>query len=211
MQTIQRNSQRRRPSSQTASAIIAAATRLFLSQGYSQTSLEQVAKQAGVTKPTVYSHFGSKEALLRKVTQKNTDQRIAAMSNELQPTANLRRDLIRFGDAILATVLSSESRAWHRFAGAEALDHPEVGEAFYAAGPARVIELLSGYLTTQKRLGRVVAANPGRAAEQLLGLLLGLELLRSRIGQPVKSPSALRRHCRDCVELFLNTYGADQR
>jgi TetR/AcrR family transcriptional repressor of mexJK operon len=108
-------------------------------------------------------------------------------------------------------VLSSESRAWHRFAGAEALEHPEVGEAFFAAGPARVIELLTGYLTTQTRLGRLVVANPIRAAEQLLGLLLGMELLRSRISQPVKSPSALRRHCRDCVELFLNTYGADGR
>ena len=59
-------------------------------------------------------------------------------------------------------------------------------------------------------MGRIVAANPRRAAEQLLGLLLGLELLRSQMTQPAKSPSALKRHCRDSVELFLNTYGVDE-
>ena len=198
----------RRSSSDTAAAIIKAATELFLSQGYANTNLQQVAAAAGVTKPTVYSHFGSKENLLREVTQRRADQRVAAMSAELTPTTNPRGDLIRFGNAILDTVMSAESRAWNRLAGAEALDHPEVGRAFYAAGPARVIELLTAYLTTQKRLGRVVVPNPGRAAEQLLGLFLGLDLLRSRIGQPVKSAAELRRHCRDCVELFLNTYGA---
>jgi len=211
MKTIQQTTRRRRKSSKTADAIIAAASELFLSQGYSQTSLDAVAKLAGVTKPTVYSHFGSKKTLLKQVTQRNADRRVTAMSKQLRPTDNLRRDLTRFGDAILETVLSAESRAWHRFAGAEALEHPEVGEAFYAAGPARVIMLLTEYLATQKRAGRVVAANPGRAAEQLLGLLLGLELLRSRIGQPDKSPAELRCHCRESVELFLNTYGAEER
>ncbi len=209
MNTASAGTYRRRSSSQTADAIIKAATELFLSQGYSNTNLEQVAAAAGVTKPTVYNHFGSKEALLRKVTQLNASARVTALSAELTPSSDPRQDLVGFGDAILATVLSDQSRAWHRLAGAEALTHPEVGEAFYAAGPARVIELLTEYLATQKRLGRVVMPNPGRAAEQLLGLFIGLELLRSRIGQPTKSPSALRRHCRDCVDLFLNTYRAD--
>ena len=132
------------------------------------------------------------------------------MSDKLTPTDDPRRDLVLFGDAILATVLSDQSRAWHRFAGAEALDHPEVGEAFYAAGPARVIALLTNYLSIQKRRGRIRVPNPGRAAEQLLGLLIGLELLRSRIGQETRS-TTLRRHCRDSVDLFLNTYQPDQR
>ena len=101
--------QRRRNSAQTSDAIIAAATKLFLEQGYSKTNLEQVAKAAGVTKPTVYSHFGSKQALLKQVTAHNADRRVAEMSSELQPTDDVRLDLTRFGDAILATVLSDES------------------------------------------------------------------------------------------------------
>lgn len=203
------HTRRRRTSTQTADLIIQAATRLFLSQGYARTNLEQIAAEAGVTKPTVYSHFGSKENLLRQVTARNANDRVVALSSELTPTADPGQDLVRFGDAILATVLSEQSRAWDRLAGTEALDHPEVGEAFYAAGPARVIQLLTEYMTSQKRNERIDAASPARAAEQLLGMFLGLELLRSRIGMQSKSPAALRRHCRECVDLFLNTHGVD--
>ena len=202
-----KTSPQRRNSTQTAEAIVAAASALFLEHGYDQTNLEQVAKQAGVTKPTVYSHFGSKEALLREVTRRNSSQRVAAMADTLQPTGSPKDDLIRFANTLLGTILSDQSRAWHRFACSAALEHPEIGDAFYQQGPARVIELLTHYLTEQKKAGLVSVANPGRAAEQLLGMLIGLELLRSRIGQPVKSSSALKQHCRDCVEMFLNTYG----
>ena len=103
------------------------------------------------------------------VTQQAAADRVAEMSSELKPTANLRRDLTRFGDAILATVLSDESRAWHRFAGAEALEHPEVGQAFYAAGPARVIELLTEY-----------RANPQVVRDRLRNEYLGRAL--SQVG-----------------------------
>lgn len=199
----------RRDTAQTTEAIVLAASELFLKNGYAQTNLEKVAQHAGVTKPTVYSHFGSKEALLHAVTQRNASQRVATMADALQATDDPREDLLRFANALLGTILSEQSRAWHRFASAAALEHPEVGEAFYCEGPARVIELLKKYLLAQKRDGLMEVANAGRAAEQFLGMLIGLELLRSRIGQPVKSESSLKQHARDCVELFLNTYGVE--
>lgn len=43
--------------------IEAAAVRLFAEQGYSGTSLEQVAAAAGISRPVIYDHFPSKRAL----------------------------------------------------------------------------------------------------------------------------------------------------
>ena len=39
------------------------AARLFASQGYDATSVREIVEAAGVTKPTLYYHFGSKEGL----------------------------------------------------------------------------------------------------------------------------------------------------
>ena len=44
-------------------AILDAAKRLFLVQGFTGVSMDQIAAEAGVSKLTVYSHFGDKESL----------------------------------------------------------------------------------------------------------------------------------------------------
>lgn len=55
---------RRRPQ------ILDSALDLFLAGGYDGTSMEAVAKAAGVTKPVVYDAFGSKDALFRALLER---------------------------------------------------------------------------------------------------------------------------------------------
>jgi len=47
--------------------ILQAATKLFAHKGYGSTSVREVVETAGVTKPTLYYYFDSKEALFREV------------------------------------------------------------------------------------------------------------------------------------------------
>ncbi|WP_086667380.1 TetR/AcrR family transcriptional regulator [Lentzea kentuckyensis] len=51
----------------TRQAVVAAAAELFVARGYASTSLTDVAKAAGVSRPTVFAAFGSKPALLSEV------------------------------------------------------------------------------------------------------------------------------------------------
>ncbi len=44
--------------------LLKAAVRVFDRKGYAGASVREIAEQAGVTKPTLYYHFGSKEGLL---------------------------------------------------------------------------------------------------------------------------------------------------
>src|SRR3954464_12990630 len=44
-------------------AIMRAATRIFIAAGYERASLDTVAAEAGVSKQTIYNHFGDKERL----------------------------------------------------------------------------------------------------------------------------------------------------
>lgn len=194
---------------QTVERILAAAGELFLHRGYARTNLEQVAAEAGVTKPTVYSHFESKKGLFQALTQAKAKERIAEVSRVLQPTGDVREDLIRFGELLLTKVLDPEARLWDRLAAAESLTHPEVGEAFFQAGPAMVLEKLGEFLRREKRLGRLSIPSPERGADQLIGMLLCLDLLRSQVGQPALAPNQRRRRCREAVDVFLSAYAAE--
>lgn len=61
------NSRREAAARQTRNAIVDAAHRLFLANGYAGTSLTDVADEAGVSVQTVYAQLGSKRALLKEV------------------------------------------------------------------------------------------------------------------------------------------------
>src|SRR3546814_12338908 len=58
------------------SAILDAARRLFTSQGFDGTSMDQIAAGAGVSKPTVYSHYGDKETLFAAVVRRSEARRV---------------------------------------------------------------------------------------------------------------------------------------
>lgn len=54
-------------SAHTRSLLLAAAVKLIASQGYHQTSLQQIAEEAGLTKGALYHHFRTKEEVLRHI------------------------------------------------------------------------------------------------------------------------------------------------
>ncbi len=77
---------------QTEERIIAAATELFLENGYVPTTLEAVAKRAEVGARTVYVRFGTKAALLKRVVD-------VAIVGDTQPVDVLGRDWAQAGMA----------------------------------------------------------------------------------------------------------------
>jgi AcrR family transcriptional regulator len=60
--------------SDTKSRIQEVARELFLRQGVQHTSLRQISERLGITKPALYYHFDSREALLRSVVQPLIDE-----------------------------------------------------------------------------------------------------------------------------------------
>lgn len=57
----------RREPGEVAEHIARAAARLFADRGYDATSVREIVAEAGVTKPTLYYHYGSKEGLGRSL------------------------------------------------------------------------------------------------------------------------------------------------
>jgi AcrR family transcriptional regulator len=67
-------------SSETYDKILQTARRLFVQQGYTATSMRQVAEQAGIGKATIYHHFPDKQAIVMALHKKN----LARMSEAVQ-------------------------------------------------------------------------------------------------------------------------------
>ena len=55
-------------------AVLEAAKNLFVSRGFEGTSMDAVAAEAGVSKLTVYSHFGDKDTLFKAAVQSKCEQ-----------------------------------------------------------------------------------------------------------------------------------------
>jgi AcrR family transcriptional regulator len=63
--------------------------RLFAERGFEGTSIEEIAAQAGVSKPVVYEHFGGKEGLYAVVVDREVE-RLLTMATSILSGANTR-------------------------------------------------------------------------------------------------------------------------
>src|ERR1700736_854588 len=102
------------PPSSKAESILAAAKRTFLAAGFGAVSMDTIAREAGVSKATVYAHFAGKEALFGAVIGRECERYFARFSaGELDP-GDVHTSLTVLGRRYLGLLLSSESIALHR-------------------------------------------------------------------------------------------------
>ena len=125
--------------------ILEAATDLFLSSGYSGCSMEMVAKQSGVSKQTVYSHFSNKEALfLAAIEEKCAEYQLDDRHLELQDY-DLAAVLRERGLQIIKLLHDDKVIAIYRVIIGEVKSNPRAAELFYQAGPKHNLEYLAQY------------------------------------------------------------------
>lgn len=166
--------------------IVAAAQRLFLSQGYAETSVEQVAEAAGVAPRTVFRHFPRKEDLVFHRHAADVGQYAELLSQEPpeRPAldalthallAMLRLDEGR-SDGAMLRLLEREPELQRRDAELIA-DHHAAAVAFLVgrgAGPPRA-ELLAGmYMGAMQSARRLVTLQPGTPPQEHLAAAVGL-------------------------------------
>jgi len=186
--------------------ILAAARRVFLRESYAGTSMESIAQEAGVSKQTVYNHFGSKEELFRALVRGRCQELRDALEHDGGDEADEpARVLGRFGETILAVMLNEESLDLYRLLQAEGRNHPELARSFYAMGPDRTAQLLTDYLTGQAERGRLRLEDPRVAAEQFVTMLFGHLRIRNLLGlAPAPSAAERRRYVDSAVRIFLD-------
>jgi len=123
-------------------AILCAAHELFLKDGYSQASMDEVARAAGVGKMTVYRHFGNKETLFEGMLRAVCDGMLARASEA--PDGGLEDALRRTAWAFVDLITPPDRVGVYRLVVAEAERFPEMARRFHEAAVRRVIDHLAG-------------------------------------------------------------------
>jgi TetR/AcrR family transcriptional regulator, mexJK operon transcriptional repressor len=181
------------PSSK-AESILAAAKRAFLAAGFAAVSMDAIAREAGVSKATVYAHFAGKEELFGAVIGRECERYFADFApGELDPF-DLRASLMALGRRFLELVLSADAIALHRIILGEVVRFPGLGEVFWRAGPERQRVQIETFLKSAIAAGTLTAADTRLAAEQFVSLVRGdiqlRHLLRLEEGDPEQGVSA---------------------
>lgn len=189
-------------------AILDAAKQLFTTQGYESTSMDQIAAAAGVSKLTVYSHFGDKEALFAAAVRSHCETQLPSSLFEPAPDIALRERLLTIARAFYAMITSPEAVAGHRMLCTPQLAGTPLSRLFWEAGPQRVHDGFGALLERRIKAGELQIDDVPRAAAQFFALLKGEPHAQLVFGccERTLDARAIETHLAASVDLFLKAY-----
>jgi len=166
-------------------AIFAAAHELLFSKGPAGFSVEAVARLANVSKVTIYSRYTNREALIDAVIRQQANRMGESLS--IEPA-----------DHVGIHSLSSNP------------DLPDdVMQNIYRSGPQCTMIKLADWMRNARQRGLLKLTEPEKSAELLLGMLMGLDVVRLMYGEPCQRDiQSIEHHVNWVVDAFLTLYEA---
>ncbi len=194
-------------------AIVEAATRRFLRQGYDATRIDQIAADASASKQTVYNQFGDKESLFRQVVLGATataESFAAALpaTFDAVPDAAVPDALRALARRYLATAAAPPVLALRRLVVGEATRFPELAATYHERAPALVMAAFAELFARMGARGVLRVPDPAEAAQHFAFLVVGPAIDRGMLIVDAAAPDeAAVQHTADrAVEVFLAAY-----
>jgi|SRR5579864_2177131 len=172
--------------------ILEGARAVFLKRGFDAASMGEIARQAGVSKGTLYVYFASKEDLFGAIVQAQCPlqaEQVFALDAEDHDVAGV---LTRLGMQLASALCRVERVSALRTIIAISERMPEFGQRFYEAGPATGIARLARYLEVQVAAGVLAIDDPEVAASQFLESCLATLLKPMLFGATAEPPGEPR-------------------
>jgi AcrR family transcriptional regulator len=187
--------------------IMEAARSHFYEHGLERASVDAIAAEAGVSKMTVYSHFGSKEGLFEAVVRERTDRVMGGLAGvEALDPKQPRKALLAIGEQFLALTREEDSLGKFRSVYGAAGAQPEACRAFYRQGAERLIGDLAAYLRHANAAGSLKVRHPNQAADLFLAMFLGDGHIRGLLKLEMPNEQENKVLLREAVRVFLAAY-----
>jgi len=192
-------------------AIVKAAVRLFVRDGFERTSVDAIAFEAGVSKRTIYNHYGDKENLFLSVIGATYDAMIAAFGQLIDkhlsdvPADAVEENIIAFAcDAALTAARSSDRVAVLRLMMSEAPHFPEL--RVLQQRPRGIRWAIAERLARLAARGLLEVPDPEEAADHLFSLTMGSVNNRSLFGALPLTDDEICRMAASGARAFLRAY-----
>ncbi len=195
------------------------ATALFLRDGYRDTSMDQVATDAGVSKQTVYKQFADKERLFRDIVlgvTGNSEAIVTDMTSVLREKnvtsiEQLRTVLTELARKYLDGVLQPHVLALRRLIIAEAERFPDLARAYFEQAPGRGIEIITRAIQRYIDRGLLTADDPHVAGAHFAYLALAIAQDRALFyPHELLSHAERDRLAAEATRIFLAAYRSQQ-
>jgi AcrR family transcriptional regulator len=167
--------------------IVDGAREVFLARGFDAASMGEIARQAGVSKGTLYVYFDSKERLFEVIAHEECAAQAEAVFSLDAADHDVEAVLSRLGCGFVKFLCRPGTMSPLRTVMAISERMPEIGREFYETGPARGIATLRRYLEGEVAAGNLVIDDCEVAATQFLAscrATIFLPLLFNAINAP---------------------------
>ncbi len=185
-------------------ALVQAAAKLFCQNGYDATSLDQIAQTAGVSKLTVYSHFGDKEGLFHAAVAARCEASLPHKLFELDAKMSFPDALRKIGTAFVDLVFAEDVIQLYRVLITQGGQNARLAHLFFETGPKRTIQEFVDLLKAAQQRGLIQVEDTQYAAECFFVLLKGLAHIRVLLGYgDIPSPKQRKQKVERAVQSFL--------
>ncbi len=196
-------------------AILDAAAPIFGNEGYERASVDAIAAAAGVSKPTIYSHFGGKEQLFREsvadsAAQQNAEALQVILTLDLT-TARWHASLHQLGAKLVECQRTPCAVYLRRMIAAETARDPQVYRTVRERAADPILEALAGRLAMLSNAGHLRIPDPALAARQFLALVGAQVGELTEEGHRAVTDAVLRRAVDAGVDTFVRAYAAPAR
>jgi len=188
-------------------AILDAAKALFAREGFAGVSMDRIAAEAGVSKLTVYSHFGDKESLFSESIRTLCEEMLPDEFFKVQADGTMRGQLFQIAEAFFGMAVSDAAISTHRIMVTPGQADQNLRRIFWEAGPKRTHDSFAAFLRTAMAEGKLDIPDVDCAAKQFFSLLKGELYGRMMCGVCDKPNAAeMSAHLEATVDMFLRAY-----
>lgn len=189
-------------------AIFQAARTLFFRAGPQGMTMEAVARDARVSKVTVYAYYANRDALIQAIIADVQQRLFSSLRLPVDDTAGVRRSLTAFGVALLEFLCSEDCILLYRALSSPVRIPADIRRLLYQQGPMATIEALAALLQRLDQRGLLHVPDSTVAAEQLIGMWRGA-LQETLVFQQGQQPSAqeLEKRVAEGLDTFIRAFG----
>jgi len=168
--------------------------------------LDEIARRAGVSKQTIYNHYGSKAELVRALIAR----RVQSVGEPLEvPGAEAFPEaaLAAYAGKLLETVSIDRGIALFRLLIAAAPHDPTLAGAVLPDGLRASRQKLAAFLERESLAGRLAIPDPGEAADFFAGMVVSHYQVQGLLGLPQGlTPARIERISREAARRFMAAY-----
>ncbi|MDK8872293.1 MULTISPECIES: TetR/AcrR family transcriptional regulator [Paracoccus] len=188
--------------------VLEGARTIFLRDGFEGASVDDIAREAGVSKATLYSYFPDKRVMFMEVFRNELSREAADASALIEVELPVGQVLPFIVQIISAHMISEFGLRIFRVSVGEAERFPSLAQEYYESGPALLRQQLIGYLERCVQRGELRIPDLELAADQLIELAgVTIHDRALFLGPQSVDKELLRKVNRSAVAMFLACYG----